>query len=737
MDVTKKVLLAYLEEDNEQKVFFRLLPLLDQDGSIREESIALWPAEGGLRIVPDRNEQFHFKDRMRTLGSFCLVDLTPFLPEANKIRTNKNFNPERGEVNQYIIYSDTIKALPEDLVYEVIEGDPSDLSAALSQLATPQGYLKAADAIYGPLAKNATELGSPSSELDKARLFTQACPDGKDRTFFWPLAAPAIETTETEPAVDETKAGSTVQEAEESLEIGKPLAILDESKTFEDHLKDIAQPLSTHANLLNTPKTPDTVTNEPAPQLTGTPLYRSSSSKPAATRVHNPLHEVVESQWKAAKYEAPSAQLKQGASLRHVENPVDVCREALQSAWSNESAQDQVLDCILALPGMSRRIEKALLKAAGDHPLQEAVKLEMQSLEAERLALLVQLDKAKEDVIAYRENALAQITKVNKDRLTDAEKAVSDVENHLKNLKAELNALKDQRDALEHTIHEWQSKTLPAAIAAAMAEARYLAPMIHAPTVLTLPSGDAIPLETLIQSLMDALGFTHDDAVNWLVLLAQCPRIQINAAKTGDALTFLKRLAQALGWGDCLVFQEMPEQRLLINGQAPSPAPALLATPYLQPLNSDPQARTLLLADSAKTYVHSHAYKAAPWPLITLNAIPLNWEPAKAARALPAAFSVISALAITDAALAQPEAAFMENLYAACAPIKTAPSSAAFQLIANYLKSAAPLMEGGFSAACDYACRQWLLPLAVDNPELTQTLKQVLVGLPCAEELNK
>ena len=89
MDVAKKVLLAYLEEDNAEKVFFRLLPLMDEDGVVREEAVKQWPAQGGLRIVPDRNEQYHFKDRMRTLGSFCMLDLTAFPIEANKIRTNK------------------------------------------------------------------------------------------------------------------------------------------------------------------------------------------------------------------------------------------------------------------------------------------------------------------------------------------------------------------------------------------------------------------------------------------------------------------------------------------------------------------------------------------------------------------------------------------------------------------------------------------------------------------------
>ena len=66
-----------------------------------------------------------------------------------------------------------------------------------------------------------------------------------------------------------------------------------------------------------------------------------------------------------------------------------------------------------------------------------------------------------------------------------------------------------------------------------------------------------------------------------------------------------------------------------------------------------------------------------------------------------------------------------------------ATGEAAFQAIANYLKAAAPLMDGGFAAACDYACKQWLLPLAADHPDLVQALQEALVGLPCAEDLKK
>ena len=122
MNFDRSLIFAYLEEDNIQRAYFRVRPLLTMDGDVRQEALALWPNEGGLRIVPDRNEQHTFKTRMRTLGSYCVVDLRGQPAEAGKIRTNKNFRPDRGEVNQYILYSDTVHDLTVLTFYQLVEG---------------------------------------------------------------------------------------------------------------------------------------------------------------------------------------------------------------------------------------------------------------------------------------------------------------------------------------------------------------------------------------------------------------------------------------------------------------------------------------------------------------------------------------------------------------------------------------------------------------------------------------
>ena len=85
MNFDRSLIFSYLEEDNIQRAFFRVRPLLTLDGDVQQEALQLWPNEGGLRIVPDRNEQHTFKTRMRTLGSYCVVDLRGQPAEAGKI----------------------------------------------------------------------------------------------------------------------------------------------------------------------------------------------------------------------------------------------------------------------------------------------------------------------------------------------------------------------------------------------------------------------------------------------------------------------------------------------------------------------------------------------------------------------------------------------------------------------------------------------------------------------------
>ena len=183
MDLSGQLVLAHLEEDNTQRMLFRVRPLLSSQGLVTAEDIEEYKDDGFLRIAPDRQEQHNFKERVRELGSLCLMDFTIADQAQRKVRLNRNYAPFRGENNRYIVYSDAIKALPPDLVYEVVTKE-ENRHAPL----TPRYYVRSGGFITGPYANTAEEAeGAPQSlPPDCDRLFLVSMPDRQHRMFYWP-----------------------------------------------------------------------------------------------------------------------------------------------------------------------------------------------------------------------------------------------------------------------------------------------------------------------------------------------------------------------------------------------------------------------------------------------------------------------------------------------------------------------------------------------------------------------
>ena len=120
-----KLCIGILEEDNPLKSYFRLKPLLvENDG--RYEPVAceeIYPEEGCIRIVPDKNESSYFKARMRRMGRYCVLDLREHAGENDKIRPNKNYKGDETERNAHIVYSDVVREPARDMIFEIAEFD--------------------------------------------------------------------------------------------------------------------------------------------------------------------------------------------------------------------------------------------------------------------------------------------------------------------------------------------------------------------------------------------------------------------------------------------------------------------------------------------------------------------------------------------------------------------------------------------------------------------------------------
>ena len=187
MNLTGKTVLVFLEEDNTQRAYFRIRPLLSEEGPLDKLSMEQFPDEGFLRIVPDKNEQHTFKERMRTLAPICVLNLAGLNPDVQKIRSNKNYAPAKGEKNQFIVYSDAVKAL-DSQYYQVVS------EAQLSTALTPLAYTRSGANIQGPFVRETGALSGDMIKLppDTPNIFNVTLPDGRELLFYCPLpkAAP-------------------------------------------------------------------------------------------------------------------------------------------------------------------------------------------------------------------------------------------------------------------------------------------------------------------------------------------------------------------------------------------------------------------------------------------------------------------------------------------------------------------------------------------------------------------
>ena len=148
-EINGTITLAYVEEDNRQRVIFRVIPLCTREGEVFHGGADDFPDEGSLRIVPDKREQSTFKERMRETGGLCAIQLAAEGKELIKVRQNRNYAPNDGEKNQYAIYSDVICEFAEDGCFEVVEPG-ADASGAL----TAKVLLHKDKMLYGPVERS-------------------------------------------------------------------------------------------------------------------------------------------------------------------------------------------------------------------------------------------------------------------------------------------------------------------------------------------------------------------------------------------------------------------------------------------------------------------------------------------------------------------------------------------------------------------------------------------------------
>ena len=531
MNFQGKAVLVYLEEDNVTRAFFRIQPLLTEGASVAAEAVAAFPDDGFLRIVPDKNEQHTFKERMRGLCGLCLLDLRALPPEANKIRTNKNYAPARGENNQFIVYSDAIRPMPDGLFYQVVAEEN------LQSAATPQAYIRKGANIQGPFQR---ETAQPVGEI------TQLPPDsneiyavnvnGQELLFYWPRAAAPVQAQEA-PAPAEAEAAPVAPAPVPAPAEPAAPAAPQEAPAPRSALEQIQEMNSALGDRVNrmreTPAAPvDYRPEQPQKPLVGTRLYQAPQSFAAPRRAHNPLMETVEQQRYAARYEAPGAVLPQNAEMKDVPNPVDTFKRALLRVWQTPETQPQAVDTLLAQPGIRAVLAKAL-STQGEDPTLAAMHSQLQELEAERLMTLMQLDDAKKNLAAAREEILGEMSQDELQKLEGLRHEQQACKAALSALQNAAEPLEAARQEAEETIARAQRSRGALCVRARAGVACAKAELIHR-----------------VETALKAAGFllAPGDALSLLAICALSEdALECRAANPADAYLGVTALAAALG----------------------------------------------------------------------------------------------------------------------------------------------------------------------------------------------
>lgn len=386
-----KITFCYLEEDNPQKSFFRIKPLIcagDAFPADLGEIVRQYSDEGGIRIVPDKNEALRFKSRMRTLGCFCLLDLTKHPGETDKIRPNKNYSPERGEFNRNIVYSDVILACPEHFAYEVLTPETDESGACTlpgdTLIRTRHVYLDLDGKISGP--------------------FTAEKPDDAARFTLTPAPDTKIAEAAPERLYEFEAGGCKIKLYLAGLQTVLPA----NEKAPEPAAEKPAESPAAEKPAAEPAPAEEPLPAKPAPTPAAQPV-KSAPEKPAARTPYRPdqwegklglnprrgksLSEVVDEGWRHSRMEQLGVQLSSETVTNPVVSPVEAAQKAVAAAWKLEDGRAALIDSLAGLEFLPEALaEKAGITASG-----AARNTEMDSLEAERLSLLREIDDLNRD----------------------------------------------------------------------------------------------------------------------------------------------------------------------------------------------------------------------------------------------------------------------------------------------------------------------------------------------------
>ena len=784
-DINGTVTLAYVEEDNKQRVIFRVVPLCTREGVSFHDASEDFPDEGSLRIVPDKREQSTFKERMRDISGLCAIHLVnDGAKELIKVRQNRNYAPDAGEKNKLAIYSDVVCEFAEDGCFEVVQPG-QDASGAL----THKVIIQKDKVLYGPVLKEEASSASLDSlhPFGNDRFLLQNIQNDLlgSRTIYWDpeaiinwrqrrnamrrkeraeekaeldaamltASAPAVEETQPdtkpqqtvvrEKTVEPRKRAEKNEKAEKketpdktektekdrvtentALPIGTKLDILDQQLTFDQQISRLDQGIGSTANRLTMDETPS---EEEEPEIishfNGTPLV--PSAKPITKSAARPesMHHVVEQQL------FQNNEGENRSIYRMVENPIDSLNRCLDYVWQNADMRSQAIEKLSENETFMRDMLQIFRRRGLNTQASAAAQEQLAEIEAERLSLLMQLDSAKQNAKQYREEAIASLSQKLRAESEKLKNEIQALEKTKKKLTDETQVLSQQnaRQTIDFFSQNMQC------MSGAGEERIMLSPVIGC-------HYEASELAEKLRVHMNESGYgiNEDDAMGLLIYFSVNDTLCLCAATEADAARFAQVMLESFGL-QSVSGTILPESYVEVVSILPEDGQRT-PTVTIQSLGTESMSiyghKTLYLATSHQIENYSTAGLPAHPIVHVPTAIKRAFGRVEDFQAVqPASLSSFMDIrSDTHPMLSEADKWFAE-LKARIEKEEFAVPRATLIDMRRFIEVATRKVRGGFLAAADSAVCHWLVPAIRLGQIKPEHFASIVAGLPRAMRL--
>lgn len=784
-DINGTVTLAYVEEDNKQRVIFRVVPLCTREGVSFHDASEDFPDEGSLRIVPDKREQSTFKERMRDISGLCAIHLVnDGAKELIKVRQNRNYAPDAGEKNKLAIYSDVVCEFAEDGCFEVVQPG-QDASGAL----TRKVIIQKDKVLYGPVLKEEASSASLDSlhPFGNDRFLLQNIQNDLlgSRMIYWDpeaiinwrqrrnamrrkeraeekaeldaamltASAPAVEETQPdtkpqqtvvrEKTVEPRKRAEKNEKAEKketpdktektekdrvtentALPIGTKLDILDQQLTFDQQISRLDQGIGSTANRLTMDETPS---EEEEPEIishfNGTPLV--PSAKPITKSAARPesMHHVVEQQL------FQNNEGENRSIYRMVENPIDSLNRCLDYVWQNADMRSQAIEKLSENETFMRDMLQIFRRRGLNTQASAAAQEQLAEIEAERLSLLMQLDTAKQNAKQYREEAIASLSQKLRAESEKLKNEIQSLEKTKKKLTDETQVLSQQnaRQTIDFFSQNMQC------MSGAGEERIMLSPVIGC-------HYEASELAEKLRVHMNESGYgiNEDDAMGLLIYFSVNDTLCLCAATEADAARFAQVMLESFGL-QSVSGTILPESYVEVVSILPEDGQRT-PTVTIQSLGTESMSiyghKTLYLATSHQIENYSTAGLPAHPIVHVPTAIKRAFGRVEDFQAVqPASLSSFMDIrSDTHPMLSEADKWFAE-LKARIEKEEFAVPRATLIDMRRFIEVATRKVRGGFLAAADSAVCHWLVPAIRLGQIKPEHFASIVAGLPRAMRL--